>query len=261
MSFVEQHSHLWVVIPVKDFVSAKQRLSGVLSPRERRALSQAMVEDMLQRLQLVSEVRGVLLVSDDPGAELLAYRYGARVITQSRENGGLNAAAAQAARWLHRVGASHMLLLHGDLPCLRAEDIADLVKGVVAKVPSVYLVPDCRGEGTNGLLCSLPAPIDFFYGAQSLTAHLQACRRRGVPVELVAVPSLALDVDTPADLHALTSIAGLGEKTARFLGDSQIPCRLRQMLRADERVVVSDTLPPDTLPPDALPRTGNNHAH
>ena len=71
---------LWALIPVKDFVNAKQRLSGVLSPSERRGLSQAMVEDMLVCLGHVPGIDGILLVSDDPGAGLLAYRYGARVL-------------------------------------------------------------------------------------------------------------------------------------------------------------------------------------
>lgn len=35
------------VLPVKDLVLAKSRLSGVLAPHERRSLNQAMLEDAL----------------------------------------------------------------------------------------------------------------------------------------------------------------------------------------------------------------------
>ena len=35
------------LVPLKDLVAAKSRLSGVLSPAERRSLAQAMVEDVL----------------------------------------------------------------------------------------------------------------------------------------------------------------------------------------------------------------------
>ena len=37
---------MWAVLPLKDFVSAKQRLSGVLSATARRRLFHAMVEDV-----------------------------------------------------------------------------------------------------------------------------------------------------------------------------------------------------------------------
>lgn len=233
MSFASQYSSLWAVIPVKDFVSAKQRLSGVLSPSERRALSQAMVEDMLCCLQSVSQLRGVLLVSDDPAAELLAYRYGAVLITEAREQRGLNAAAERAAEWLRQSGASHMLLLHGDLPCLRREHILQLAAGLDGiSRPMVRMAPDRRGEGTNGLLCTLPSPIRFRYGEHSLAAHREACHRRHVTVEQVEIPEMGLDVDTPADLQTLLAQGGAGIRTTRFLAESDVPQRLRQMLRA-----------------------------
>ena len=257
MSFAQQQCRLWVVIPVKDFVNAKQRLSGVLSPSERRALSQAMVEDMLRCLQALPQLSGVLLVSDDPGAELLAYRYGASLITEARSQRGLNAAAAQGAAWLAQAGASHMLLLHGDLPCVRAEDIARVAAGLAnGAAPLVRLVPDRRGEGTNGLLCSLPAPIMFDYGAHSLRAHRHACHRGSIPVEVMPAPGLALDMDTPADLYVLSSTPGVGAKTARFLDDSQVVARLRHMLRADDLGSL-----PDAVPSGVLSGAGNKHAH
>ena len=247
---------LWVVIPVKDFVNAKQRLSGVLSQSERRALSQAMVEDMLQRLQTLSSIAGVLLVSDDPGAELLAFRYGAQVVREQGRKKGLNIAVQQAATYLLERGASHMLVLHGDLPCLQIEDLLALGEGLPAESVLVRLSPDRRGEGTNGLLCSLPPPIAFSYGVGSLRAHRDACRRGAIVCQIMPMASLALDIDTPADLQRLQLRLDAGQlvsgKTAAFLKESRVAERLRQMNLADaEEMLVSA----------ASLTTGIRHAH
>ena len=40
-------SDIWAVIPVKEFDGAKHRLSGLLSPSERRLLAETMLTDML----------------------------------------------------------------------------------------------------------------------------------------------------------------------------------------------------------------------
>ena len=64
------------LVPLKDLVQAKTRLAGLLRPSERRALAQAMVEDVLTVLTDHPDIEQVTLVSDDPGANLLASNYG-----------------------------------------------------------------------------------------------------------------------------------------------------------------------------------------
>jgi 2-phospho-L-lactate guanylyltransferase len=224
---------LWAVVPVKDFVYAKQRLAGVLSPSERRALSQAMVEDTLERLQGMDGLAGTLLVSDDPAAELLAFRYGASVLSEAGASQGLNAAVMLAAGRLAQDGASHMLVLHGDLPLVTAADLAALSAGLpeVGR-PCVRLAADRRGRGTNGLLCSLPAPIAFAYGTDSLRSHRDACSRAGVPCEVIPSSGFALDIDTPADLQLLAARVGsaaAGHRTVAVLAQHALPERLCQM--------------------------------
>ncbi len=43
-------SGCWALLPLKDLVQAKTRLGGVLASHERRALAQAMAEDVLAAL-------------------------------------------------------------------------------------------------------------------------------------------------------------------------------------------------------------------
>ncbi len=227
-------TRLWVLIPVKELVNAKQRLSGVLSPGERRALSQAMVEDMLQALASVPGISGVLLVSDDSTAELLAYRYGASLLTEKGPGRGLNAAVTQGAAYLSALNASHMLVLHGDLPLLCAKDIGTLIADLSAGEGSaVRLVPDTSREGSNALLCSLPPPIDFCYGRNSFARHREACARQRVTLHQLPLESIALDIDAPRDLQALLEKLGEREsasgKTAAILEKYGVAERLRQM--------------------------------
>jgi len=70
---------VWAILPLKDFVDAKQRLSGVLTDHERRHLFHAMVEDVLDVLAGHPALEQTVIVSDDPGAESLAERYGVMV--------------------------------------------------------------------------------------------------------------------------------------------------------------------------------------
>jgi 2-phospho-L-lactate guanylyltransferase len=223
-----------VVIPVKDFVHAKQRLAGVLESSERRALSQAMVEDLLARLQVWSALAGVLLVSDDPAAGLLAYRYGASVLMEDGRSRGLNAAVSGAAEFLAGRGASHMLVLHGDLPCVSEGDLRAVAEGLPRPGEAcVRLVPDRAGAGTNGLLCSLPPPLAFAYGRGSLRRHRRACLSAGVACQVMPLASFALDIDTPADLVLLQDVLRSAQppahKTAAVLREHRLLEKLQRL--------------------------------
>ena len=105
---------MWAILPLKDFVSAKQRLSGVLSASERRRLFHAMVEDVLSALSHAETIDSIVIVSDDPAASLLAERYGAVVLdepaaaenTQHRANEPLNRALAAACNYIAEASSS-----------------------------------------------------------------------------------------------------------------------------------------------------------
>ena len=67
---------MWAVLPVKGLDGAKQRLGAVLTPRQRRDLSRAMVEDVLEALSAVRILDGIAVVSRDPAVAAMAERYG-----------------------------------------------------------------------------------------------------------------------------------------------------------------------------------------
>jgi 2-phospho-L-lactate/phosphoenolpyruvate guanylyltransferase len=65
--------------------------------------------------------------------------------------------------------------------------------------PSVVLVPDRHGRGTNALAIAPPAAIEFAFGGDSRDAHRDAATRAGARYVELDGP-LTLDLDTPDDL-------------------------------------------------------------
>jgi 2-phospho-L-lactate guanylyltransferase len=195
---------VWAVLPLKDLVKAKSRLSGILAPFERRALMQAMVEDVLTSLALVSELEGVLVVSDDPSAELLAHKYGLQWVAESRlGRPGLNGSVAAATALLAERGASDFMVLHGDIPLLRPADLRQLLEAYAAADVDVVIAPDLSHDGTNIMLLPAAAELPFCYGTASCVAHTRLAQERGLRVRLVESEFTGLDVDEPEDLLRL----------------------------------------------------------
>lgn len=190
-----------VVLPVKRYAEAKTRLSGVLSAEQRIALAQAMLEDVLEQLSGWAAAERIVIVSDDPAVRPLAAAYGVDLVPEG-VGPGLNAALENAASTLEARGVRRMLVLHADLPLLdRAELEAGLGSGDAAAEPELILVPDRARQGTNGLVCSLPLRLSLHYGPGSFLAHQREASARGVSVLTRTLPSLALDVDTEADVR------------------------------------------------------------
>lgn len=221
------------LLPLKDLVAAKTRLAGVLAPSERRALMQAMAEDVLAVLVAHPAVTAVTLVSDDPGAALLANSFGvAHCPEQALGCSGLNAVLAaacnrdraasererassggeRASSDRKRVPSDRQLVLHADIPCLTAADI-DAALAAQHAGGGLLVGPDRWGRGTNLLLFDAGRPPRFAFGVDSCARHLAWAREAGVPARVLQRSGIARDVDQPADLQEL--LAGRGPAPGR----------------------------------------------
>ncbi len=223
---------MWAIVPLKDFVNAKQRLSGVLTAHQRRLLFQAMVEDVLTVLSQTAGVSDILIVSDDPVAAMLAQKYGAQVMAEDGINSrGLNGAVGCAARMLEQQGVSDVMIIHGDLPLLTTAEIEILLRQHQTPAPEqrFTIVPDRERLGSNCMLCSPPLLIPFQYGYNSFEKHCAAAKQKLVQPQVLELPGLALDVDYPEDLLAMISALGQESKshTAKFLIDNDMAERLQ----------------------------------
>ncbi|WP_372791083.1 2-phospho-L-lactate guanylyltransferase [Paraconexibacter sp.] len=189
------------VVPVKRFGDAKQRLADHIGTSTRKALSEAMVTDVLIALRRSKRVDRVIVVTSEPAAEALANGYDAEPVLDD-ENTTHSAAAMIGIRSARERGARRVLLVPGDCPAL-APDEVDALLGTVGDPPGVVVVPDRHGTGTNALILSPPDVMEPSFGPDSCARHLELARAAGVPGEVREVPSLSLDVDTFDDLQAL----------------------------------------------------------
>ncbi len=190
------------ILPIKSFADAKTRLAEELTPGPRRALAEAMFSDVLVALRRARGVDEVLVISNDHGAQQIAGGYGARVLDDTDRSH--NAAAEQGIRDALEHGFNQALLVPGDCPLLDPGEIDRLIARGAGPRPSVVIVPDRHGTGTNALLLSPPNAMTPTFGAGSRQRHAAAAESAGLDHEVLEVSSLSLDIDTPEDLTELS---------------------------------------------------------
>jgi len=207
------------VLPVKRFAEAKQRLAAGMDDERRAALVAAMLEDVLEAIGAARAVERTIVVSGEPRAQELAAAVGAEVLPDPGDEGHVTATLAGIAR-AEADGAECVVLLPGDCPLLDPRELDHLLTGLPASF--VAIVPDRHGSGTNALALAPPGAIRPAFGEGSRERHVAAARDAGVPYAVEELPSLALDLDTPADVVALTTaLAGRpkrARRTAKVLG-------------------------------------------
>jgi len=216
---------------LKDLVDAKTRLAGLLRSSERRALAQAMAEDVLGVLAGHPGIGRIVLVSDDPGANMLAREYAAECWAES-ELGcrGLNAVLECASARLSAAGGDAQLILHADLPLLAARDVGGVLDALAGGA-ALVAGPDRHGAGTNLLAFDAGAAPRFCFGIDSFARHTAVAGQAGTPVRVVRSVGIGLDIDEPRDLTELLArgpipgsrtgallAAGLGSRLALTLG-------------------------------------------
>lgn len=200
------------VLPVKRFGAAKQRLAAGLDAEERRDLAAAMVADVLEAIGNSRGIERLIVVSGDPIAQELAAEAGAEVVPDPEDAGHVEAAQAGIAR-AEVEGAERVVLLAGDCPLLDPRELDRLLTGTPGHY--VGVVPDRHGTGTNALLLSPPDAIVPAFGEGSRQRHVEAAREAGVPFGIEELPTIELDLDTPADVIALTRELAKNPKRAR----------------------------------------------
>lgn len=200
------------VLPVKRFDAAKQRLAAGIDETQRRELAAAMVADVLDAIGEARSIERLIVVTGDPIAQELAAKAGAEVVPDPEDAGHVQAAQAGIAR-AEAEGAERVALLAGDCPLLDPRELDRLLTGVPGSY--VGIVPDRHGSGTNALLLSPPSAIVPAFGEGSRQRHVDAAREAGIPFGIEELPSIELDLDTPADVIALQRELGRRPKRAR----------------------------------------------
>lgn len=195
------------LIPVKTFRNAKHRLSPLLGSADRELLAELMFRDVARRVVPARGLAGTVVVTGDRRVSEIASSLGAGVILERAEKGETEAVEFACAELKQR-GANAVLIIPGDIPLVRADDIEQLVEQFPARGPSApfaLLTPSHDRMGTNALLLSPPDVIKLRFGYDSFSYHMSQVGAKGLPLRFLENERIALDIDEPKDLERFLS--------------------------------------------------------
>jgi 2-phospho-L-lactate/phosphoenolpyruvate guanylyltransferase len=190
----------WVIVLIKDFGDAKQRLRPALGPKARRGLARRNA-----RLAVRAAAAGdrVLVVAGGEGVADLAEAWGADVLLEPKQEGQNPAAARGIARAMAE-GADAVLLLSSDLPLVTIDAVREVLDAASRLTAPVSMaVPAVGRGGTNALYLRPPDAIELQFGSDSLAKFREEAESRGVEFVVHHSDAMALDLDEPGDLARL----------------------------------------------------------
>lgn len=190
----------WVVVLIKDFSSAKQRLQPALGPKSRQALAR---RNALLAVQAAAAGDGVLVVAGSQEVAELAAAWGADVLLEPRQE-GQNVAAARGITRAVQGGADAVLLLSSDLPLVTPDAVREVLESASRLDAPVAVAVAATGRGgTNALYLRPPDAITLHFGSDSLAKFGHEASSRGVNFVVHHSDAMALDLDEPGDLARL----------------------------------------------------------
>lgn len=187
----------WVIVLVKDFDSAKQRLGPALDAPARRALARGNAE-----LAIRASAAGghQLVVAGSEEVASFAGELGVEALLEPRQE-GQNVAAARGIAFAVERGAQAVLLLSSDLPLVTQAAVHDLLAaGARLAAPAAVAVAAVGRGGTNALYLRPPDALKLHFGSDSLAKFRHEAEDRGVNFSIHASEEMALDLDEPDDL-------------------------------------------------------------
>ena len=211
------------ILPIKSFAEAKRRLGPGVPAGLRVRLAEAMAGDVIDVVAATPGIDRLVVVTDDARARALGAASGALVV-DDHVRAGQSEAARLGLAAVAEGGWRRAVLLAGDCPAMDPRELGRVVGRPVDGVAEVLVVPDRHGTGTNALVLTPPGAISPGFGPGSLARHLDRARAAGARCSVERLPSLALAVDTPADLSALRDLLaaqpGVAPRTRELLSGS-----------------------------------------
>ena len=195
-----------LVVPLRNFSTAKTRLSDSMSGPDRMTLARVCAERVLRRHVACDRI----VVCDSDEVETWSSELGVESIRVTST--GLNASLEEALSTIRiRHPDLDLIIAHGDI--IDPSGLDDVITGrkylssserahLDDALPNVVIVPDRRRDGTNVLRLDREAleKWTFEYGSGSFDRHLRQARSRELRIDIHLDDGLALDVDVPEDL-------------------------------------------------------------
>ena len=191
----------FLLIPVKNLSFANERLSSVLSQKDRTSLAYAMLEDVFEAVSKSKNADKKIVVTLDNKAKKMALKLGFEVIEEEKQEGESNS-VDEAIQVCKMMGAESVLVIPGDAPFITADDL-DFILEKEKEHNQVILVPAEDKLGTNAILRKPPDAIPSRFGHDSFRKHKEEAEKRGIPYETYEISNIAIDIDDPKDLEYL----------------------------------------------------------
>jgi len=201
-----------VLLPVKDFKDAKQRLTPALTAEQRANLARSMLSDVLDALSDAHEPTRIVVYTASESVCRLVRPFGFEILVEHQVSG--HSAAVNTVLPRLSAASERVLIIASDLPYLRSADVDD---ALTADCPGIGIMPSRDGTGTNGILVTPPLSIVLDYGHGSFKRHFNSVVDSGATPVVIESAGIAFDIDTPEDLNLFAEDPRLDSETWRFL--------------------------------------------
>ena len=187
---------IFAILPVKSPQNTKQRLTGFLAVEQREMLARMLYRQTLATLCQAEGIDRVVVATSDAEIADHARKSGALVFEEDEQISHSASADAACLRAME-MGASTVLLVPIDVPTVTAADFSRLA---ACARPGLVVVPSSDGTGTNALVRTPPNCIESRFGPGSCRAHIEQALSKGWPTDVLCLPGLMFDIDTPEDV-------------------------------------------------------------
>lgn len=197
-----------VLVPVKRFSEANERLCATLSARQRKNLARVMLGDVLSSISLCKGADKAVLVTAEEEAMQMGRGFGMEIIpekTQRSESSSVSFAMKKCSE----MGAESVLVVPGDIPLAQGWEFDTVMKKDNGK-SRVIIVPSRDGKGTNALMMRPPNLMSPSFGENSFSRHKKIVSEMGIDFVCLTLDGIGLDIDEPEDLEIFMA---KGEKT------------------------------------------------
>jgi len=185
---------LAIIIPIKAFHQAKERLSDLLTPAERFVLAKLCAERVLQ----ASAGYQVFVVCDDEEVAEWARAQNAKIVWQSES--GLNNAIRAGVKAVRARNFDLAMIIHSDLPLATGFSHLFEDSDLQSLKTSITVVPDRHEDGTNVMIVPTASDFEFAYGRNSFIEHQQNAKNCNLTLRIIHDQFLSVDIDTAQDL-------------------------------------------------------------
>jgi len=194
----------FIIVPFKNYKSAKSRMRKDLSDEETEKIVENMLRHVLTEVSKSQMSDASFLITKDEEAISLAKQIGVETIEEKVQ---INESTSVdlATKILIRRGATSILRIPGDLPLLTYNDIDNVFRESI-ETNSCILVPSKSGKGTNALLRKPPDIIKSCFGEDSLRKHKKEFDKKQVQYKIVKNKNIELDLDCLEDLQEFKNL-------------------------------------------------------